>query len=115
AAAAAVMVTPPGLAGPARRAAIGGVAAELGLMRAMEKRLGFVGEVYEKGEAGRYGRISKVCAGLGAGLLALGGRRSRPVAVTASAFILAGELSLPRAGLKAGLPCARAPARPAEP
>jgi formate-dependent nitrite reductase membrane component NrfD len=107
--AAAAMVTPPELAAPARRAAIGGVVAELGLMRAMEKRLGFVGEVYKKHEARRYGQISKACTALGASLLALGGRRSRPVAVTASAFILAGELALRWSVFKAGFQSARDP------
>ena len=52
--AAAAIVTPLGNAGPARRAAIGGVVAELGLMQYMEKKLGFVGEVYKQGEAGHY-------------------------------------------------------------
>src|SRR3954469_18583248 len=42
--AAAAIVTPPALAGPARRAAIAGVAAELGLMKVMERRLGFIGD-----------------------------------------------------------------------
>lgn len=107
--AAAVAVTPTDLAGPARRAAIGGVIAELGLLKTMERKLGFVGEVYEKGEAGRYGKISKACVAAGAGLLALGGRRSRPVAVTASAFILAGELALRWSVFKAGFQSARDP------
>jgi formate-dependent nitrite reductase membrane component NrfD len=107
--AAAAMVTPPELAGPARRAAVGGVVTELGLMKAMEKRLGFVGEVYRKDEAQRYGRISKACTALGAGLLALGGRRSRPAAVTAGALILAGELALRWSVFKAGFQSARDP------
>jgi formate-dependent nitrite reductase membrane component NrfD len=107
--AAAALVTPPGLAGPARRAAVGGVLAELGLMKAMQTRLGFVGEVYGKDQAGRYGRISKVCTAVGAGLLALRGRRSRPVALTASAFILAGELALRWSVFKAGFQSARDP------
>ena len=107
--AAAVLVTPPEVAGPARRAAVGGVVAELGLMKAMERRLGFVGEVYGKDEAGKYGKISKACTALGAGLLAVGGRRRRPVALTASAFILAGELALRWSVFKAGFQSARDP------
>jgi formate-dependent nitrite reductase membrane component NrfD len=107
--AAAALVTPTELAGPARRAAVGGVVVELGLMKAMEKRLGFVGEVYKKDEAGRYGRISKACTAVGAGLLAFGGRRSRPVALTGSAFILAGELALRWSVFKAGFQSARDP------
>ena len=50
----ATLVTPREAAGPARRAAIGGVAAELALTKAMERKLGFVGEVYRRGEAGRF-------------------------------------------------------------
>ena len=107
--AAAAMVTPTALAGPARRAAIGAVAVELGLMKGMERRLGFVGEVYEQGEAGRYGKISKLCAAAGAGLLAAGGRRSRAIAVTGSAFILAGGLALRWSVFKAGFQSARDP------
>src|SRR5581483_3862814 len=47
--AAATIFTPAAAAGPARRATIGGVVAELALMQAMERRLGFVGEVYKQG------------------------------------------------------------------
>ena len=107
--AAAAIVTPTEFAGPARRAAIGGVVAELGLTKAMARRLGFVGEVYRKDEAARYGKISKACTALGAGLLAVGGRRSRPVALTGSAFILAGELALRWSVFKAGFQSARDP------
>ena len=102
-------MTPAALAAPARRAAIAGVAAELGLLKAMEKRLGFVGEVYEQGEAARYGKISKVCTALGAGLLAVGGRRSRGAAVAGSALVLAGELALRWSVFKAGFQSARDP------
>ena len=64
-------------AGPARRAAVGGVVAELGVMQAMERRLGFVGEVYQQGEAGRYASISKALHRAGAGA-ARGGRQAQP-------------------------------------
>jgi formate-dependent nitrite reductase membrane component NrfD len=107
--AAAAMVTPTQDAGPARRTAIGGAALELGLMQLMEKRLGFVGEVYKQGEAQRYGRISKACVAAGAGLLALAGRRSRAAAVTGGALLLAGELALRFAVFKAGFQSARDP------
>jgi hypothetical protein len=75
----------------------------------MERRLGFVGEVYKQGEAGRYGTISRLCAAAGAGLLAFGGRRSRAIAVTGSAFILAGGLALRWSVFKAGFQSARDP------
>jgi formate-dependent nitrite reductase membrane component NrfD len=57
--AATTIFMPAGEAGPARRLAIAAVAAELGLMEAMQHRLGFVGEVYKQGEAGKLTRASK--------------------------------------------------------
>jgi formate-dependent nitrite reductase membrane component NrfD len=107
--AAATLLTPREAAGPARRAAIGGVVAELALAKAMEKRLGFVGEVYRRGEAGRFLRISKACTAAGAGLLALRGKRSRVLAATGSALVLAGELALRWSVYKAGFQSARDP------
>ena len=107
--AAVAIFTPREHARPARRAAIGGAVLELGLMQVMEKRLGFVGEVYRQGEAHRFGRISKVCVAAGAGLLALGGRRSRVAAVTGGAVLLAGELALRWSVFKAGFQSARDP------
>jgi len=105
----AAMVTPTAAAGPARRAAVAGVAAELGLVRLMRRRLGFVGEVYELGEAGRYARVSSLSAAAGAGLLALRGRRSRPAAVVGGALVLAGEVALRWSVFKAGFQSARDP------
>jgi formate-dependent nitrite reductase membrane component NrfD len=107
--AAAAMLAPAASAGPARRRAIAGAAVELGLMQAMEKRLGFVGEVYKQGEAGRYARLSKVCTGAGAALLALRGKRSRAATVTGGALVLAGELALRWSVFKAGFQSARDP------
>ncbi len=107
--AAATILTPLGAAGPARRAAIGGVLAEGGLMQLMEHRLGFVGEVYRRGEAGRFSKVAKVCATAGAGVLAWKGKRSRAAAVTGSALVLAGELALRWSVFKAGFQSARDP------
>ncbi|HZQ83113.1 MAG TPA: NrfD/PsrC family molybdoenzyme membrane anchor subunit [Gaiellaceae bacterium] len=107
--AAAAMFTPLEAAGPARRAAIGGVVAELGLMQAMERKLGFVGEVYRTGEAGRFKKITKACTLAGAGLLAWKGRRSRAAAATGGALVLAGELALRWSVFKAGFQSARDP------
>ncbi|HEX3806834.1 MAG TPA: NrfD/PsrC family molybdoenzyme membrane anchor subunit [Gaiellaceae bacterium] len=107
--AAAAIATPLEAAGPARRAAIAGVAVELGLMQAMEKKLGFVGEVYKQGEAGRLNRMTKACTLAGAALLAWRGKRSRPAAVTGGALVLAGELALRFSVFKAGFQSARDP------
>ncbi len=107
--AAAAIFTPAEAAGPARRAAIAGVAAELGLMQAMQRRLGFVGEVYKQGEAGRFDKVAKACTVAGAGLLAWQGRRRRAATVTGSALVLAGELALRWSVFKAGFQSARDP------
>jgi formate-dependent nitrite reductase membrane component NrfD len=107
--AAATLVTTREAAGPARRAAIGGVVAELALTKAMERKLGFVGEVYRDGEAGRFLRISKACTATGAGVLALRGKRSRLAAAVGSALVLAGELALRWSVFKAGFQSARDP------
>jgi formate-dependent nitrite reductase membrane component NrfD len=96
-------------AGPARRLAIAGVAAELALKRAMENRLGFVGEVYKQGEAGRFGRIAKACAVTGAAVLAARGKRSRAALAGGSALVLAGELALRWSVFRAGFQSARDP------
>ena len=84
-------------------------ALELGVVHAMEKRLGFVGEVYRQGEAGKYAKLSKGLVAAGAGLLALGGRRSRAAAVAGGALVLAGELALRWSVFKAGFQSARDP------
>jgi hypothetical protein len=110
--AAASLFTP---AGPARRAAIAGAVAELGLTQAMEKRLGMVGEVYKQGESGRYARISKACTAAGAGLLAWKGRESRASAAAGGALVLAGSLALRWSVFKAGFQSARDPRYTVEP
>jgi len=107
--AAAVIATPAGSAGPARRAALAGVAAELGLMQVMERRLGLVGEVYRQGTAGKLNRLTKACTLAGAALLAARGKRSRAAAAAGSTLILAGELALRWSVFKAGFQSARDP------
>jgi len=96
-------------AGPARRLAVLGAAGALGLKEVMQRRLGFVGEVYEQGEAGRYGRLSKGLTATGAALLAARGKRSRAAAVTGSTLVLAGELALRWSVFKAGFQSAADP------
>jgi formate-dependent nitrite reductase membrane component NrfD len=107
--AAATLVTPPAVAAPARRAAIGGALAELALRATMEKRLGFVGEVYKRGEAGKYAFLSKALTATGSLVLAARGRRSRAAAAGGSALILAGGLALRWSVFKAGFQSARDP------
>ena len=107
--AAACMFLDPGHAGPARRVAVGGVAAEGAFMQAMELRLGEVGEVYRRGAAGKLSWAAKLLSGGGAAILATKGRRSRGAAAVGGAMVCAGELCLRWAVFKAGFQSARDP------
>jgi formate-dependent nitrite reductase membrane component NrfD len=107
--AAAAVFTPTEYAGPARRLAVLGAAAELGLMAAMKRRLGFVGEVYDQGDAGKYGRIAKTCTATGAALLARAGKRNRAASIGGGALLLAGGLALRWSVFRAGFQSARDP------
>lgn len=107
--AAACLFLDPADAGPARRLAVGGVAAEGALMQAMERRLGEVGEVYHQDAAGSFAWAARGLAGAGAALLALRGRRSRAAAVLGGAMVCAGELCLRWSVYKAGFQSARDP------
>jgi formate-dependent nitrite reductase membrane component NrfD len=99
----------PAEAGPARRLAVAGVAAEGIAMHAMELRLGETGEVYRRGTAGKLATAAKALAGTGALVLARRGRRSRPAAVLGGALVCAGELCLRWSVFKAGFQSARDP------
>lgn len=107
--AAASIFLPPQEAAPARRLAIGGVAAEGALMQAMELRLGEVGEVYRRGAAGMLGLAAKSLAGAGAFVLAKRGAKSRGAAALGGAMICAGELCLRWSVFRAGFQSARDP------
>jgi Polysulphide reductase, NrfD len=107
--AASAIVVPPRQAGPARRMAIGGAIVENVVMKAMEKRLGMIGEPYHQGEAGRYARLAKACSLGGAALMGLAGRRSRLAAASGGALLLAGEAALRWSVFKAGFQSARDP------
>jgi formate-dependent nitrite reductase membrane component NrfD len=113
--AAACMFLDPADAGPARRLAIGAVAAEGTLMQSMELRLGVVGEVYRRGAAGRFSRAAKTLAGSGATLLATRGGKSRKAAALGGALVCAGELCLRWSVVKAGVQSARDPRYTIEP
>lgn len=102
-------------AGPARRLAVAGVAAEGALMQTMELRLGMVGEVYRQGSAGKLSWAAKGLAGAGAALLATKGRKSRGAAILGGALVCAGEMCLRWAVFKAGVQSARDPRYTVEP
>jgi len=107
--AAAAIAVPPAEAAPARRLTVGGVVVENVLFQLMEKRLGMVGEVYSKGEAGK---AKKAALGLtlgGAALLGTLGRRNRLAATAGGALVLAGELAVRWSVFKAGFQSARDP------
>jgi formate-dependent nitrite reductase membrane component NrfD len=107
--AAAALFTDVDKAGPARRFALAGAAGELGLMEAMKRRLGFVGEVYDQGAAGKLARVSKVCTAAGGAVLATGGRRSRAAAIAGGALVLAGGMAMRWSVFRAGFQSARDP------
>jgi Polysulphide reductase, NrfD len=83
--AAATLVTPHDCAGPARRLALGGAAAGLVAMQAMEQALGELGEPYRKGRAGMLTRAAKALTVGGAAALAAGARRRGAAALLAGA------------------------------
>jgi formate-dependent nitrite reductase membrane component NrfD len=107
--AAASMFVDPQEAGPARRLAVTGVLAEGALMRAMELRLGKVGEVYHQGQAGKFSLAAKGLALAGSALLGTKGRKSRAAAVVGGALVCAGELCMRWAVYRAGFQSARDP------
>jgi formate-dependent nitrite reductase membrane component NrfD len=107
--AAAVMVTPPEHAAPARRLAVGAAVVEGSMMELMTRRLGEHGETYKQGEAGIYANVSRASIVGGAGLLFRFGARSRPVAVAAGALLSVGAVATRWAVFKAGLRSASDP------
>jgi formate-dependent nitrite reductase membrane component NrfD len=109
AASSALLFVPPSQAGPARRLAVASAVAELATFEVMQHRLGFVGEVYKQGRAGKYARISKTCVGAGAALLAVAGRKSRAAAIAGGALMLGGELALRWSVFRAGFQSAEDP------
>ncbi|HKC77576.1 MAG TPA: NrfD/PsrC family molybdoenzyme membrane anchor subunit [Gaiellaceae bacterium] len=102
-------------AGPARRLAVAGVAAEGALMQLMVLRLGKIGEVYDQGEARKFSRAAKRLATTGAALLALRGKKSRAALIAGGALVCTGELCLRWAVYKAGFQSAQDPKYVVEP
>jgi hypothetical protein len=107
--AAATVFTPPGDAGPARRLAVGGVLAELGLTEVMKRRLGALAEPYENEEAGRYEKLSTALSASGAALTATLGGKRRWAAILGGALTLGGAAAARWSIFKAGFQSARDP------
>jgi hypothetical protein len=107
--AAAAIFTPPEDAGPARRLAVLGGAAELLATRRMEERLGtFLAEPYHEGQAGAFAKSAKTLTAAGTITMALLGRR-RAGAIVGGALLLGGSIYQRWAVFKAGFASARDP------
>jgi hypothetical protein len=85
-----MIVAPVAEAGPARRLAVYGAAAELLASRRLESRRSIVDEVFHTGAAGTQLRWAKRLTAAGAAGAVLLGRRSRVAAVVSGAALLAG-------------------------
>jgi DMSO reductase anchor subunit len=106
---AAALLTSARDATPARRLAVGGALAELGAVEVMKRRLGpLLAEPYGEGEAGRFEKLSRLCAGAGAALMALPGRH-RTTEIAGCALVLAGSALTRWAVFRAGFQSARDP------
>ena len=106
--AAAILFVRPEDAGPARRLLLAGAAVEGVSMKMMEERLGFIGEPYKTGTAGRFAKAARGLTVAGAALTAVAGRK-RGGAAAGAALVLAGGMCLRWAVYKAGFQSARDP------
>ena len=80
-------------AGPGRRLAVGGAAAELVGLRVMKRGLGELAEPYHEGEAGRYSKLGAALTIAGAAAVAGAGGRSRLAAMAGGAMLATGALA----------------------
>ena len=90
--AAAVAVTPPQQARPARRLALAAAVVEIAANEAMKRGLGDAGGPYHRGAPRALGHATSACLAAGGALLATRGGRSRPAAAVAGALLCAGAL-----------------------
>jgi formate-dependent nitrite reductase membrane component NrfD len=112
--AAATLLLSPRDAAPARRLAVAGALVAEALSVGMRNRLGFVGEVYDRGAAGRLDKLAKAAALAGTLLLARG-REHRASAVAGAALVLGGGLARRFSVFRAGFQSARDPRYTVEP
>jgi hypothetical protein len=94
--------------GPARRAAIGGAAVELGVTRHLRATIGLSAAAYETGRAGRLMKAAEALTASGAALAAVSGR-SRLLSQVAGAALLAGSAATRFGIFEAGMESARDP------
>ena len=107
--AASAMLSPAAEAGPARRLTVAGAALELCAARAMEHRLGELGEPYHEGQVEKLNQAAKGLTAAGSLLLAAAGRRTRLAALAGGAATLAGAACERWAIFRAGFESARDP------
>jgi formate-dependent nitrite reductase membrane component NrfD len=103
-------LTPVEAAAPARRLTALGSAVEEAAALLMERRLGPLARPYHEGDALRYRRLARVLTMAGAGLVSVGGRRSRAAAVAGAGLALAGAAARRWSVFKAGVASALDPA-----
>ena len=96
--------------GPARTLAVLGSALELAASQRLEHRLGFVGDPYRSGKAGRKLRQAKALTAAGAVAAAVAAGRSRRAAVLSGAALLAASALTRFAIFEAGVASAADPA-----
>jgi hypothetical protein len=102
-------LTPPRHAGPARRLAVLGSAAEIVATRVMESRLGETGAPYRSGAAWRFGTAAQALFAGGAAVIAVGGARSRAAAVAGGSLVTAGVVLARWSVFRAGFESAADP------
>jgi DMSO reductase anchor subunit len=107
--AAAVLITPPEHAAPARRLALVGAVGELAAARAMEQELGELGAPYHEGTSGTLTRAAQLATGAGAITLGAFARRRRAGALAGAWMVLGGALLERWAVFKAGFASAADP------
>lgn len=93
---------------PARILAVGGMGLEALAGSRMENGHGLVSEPYKEGKGGRLLKIARAL-NVGGGLLAIAGRRSRPMSIVAGVALVAGSVCTRFAIFEAGLESARDP------
>ena len=107
--AAAVAVTPPASAKPARRLALASALLDVAIKEAMVKRLGEQGEPFKEGQAGLFRHVMQGSIAAGTALLVAQGGRSRAAAAVAGALLCAGALSARWSTFRAGFQSAADP------
>jgi DMSO reductase anchor subunit len=101
-------LTPPAHAGPARRLAVGGAAAEIALTTLMQHRLGELSDAYRSGPPHKLGVAAKTTLALGAAVVTRASQ-SRAAAVGGAALVTAGAVLARWSVFRAGFQSAKDP------